>query len=64
MYGQPMPPEERAAFRRQLDQERQAKLGQRIRGTRALNRWMPLREIADRAGVSAEYLEEALGQAD
>jgi hypothetical protein len=61
MYGQPMSPEERAAFQRQLDQERHAKLGQRIRGIRALNRWMPLKEIADRAGVSLAYVEDVLG---
>jgi len=57
-----MPPEERAALQRQLDQERHAKLAQRIRGIRALNRWMPFKEIADRVGVSLAYVEDALGE--
>ena len=63
MYGQPMPPEEHAALQRKLDEERQAKLGQRILGIRAAHRTMPVKEIAYRVGVSAGYVEQVLARA-
>ena len=58
----PMSPEERAAFQREMDEYRASKLDQRIRGTRALNPWMPFRQIADRCGVSLACVEEVLGE--
>lgn len=47
----------------EAEERRHALIRQRIRGIRASYRHMPVKEIAFRVGVSAEYVERALAPA-
>jgi hypothetical protein len=52
-----------AALRFQAERRRNDLIRQRILGLRAATRTMPVKEIAFRVGVSADYVEIVLAQA-
>jgi DNA-binding IscR family transcriptional regulator len=52
-----------AAVRYQIEQRKQERIRKRILGLRAAHRTMPVKEIAYRVGVSADYVEQVLAQA-
>ncbi len=58
-----MTADDRAALRFQAERRRHDLIRRRILGLRAAHRTMPVKEIAYRVGVSADYLEQVLAQA-
>ena len=63
MFERHLTAEGRAALTFQAERRRHDLIRKRILGLRASDRTMPVKEIAYRVGVSADYVEQVLARA-